>query len=123
VGTEDEIEMRESAQDRIPLLLGDAAPHTERPPRRRCLPLPEHPEVAVEPMLGLLADRAGVDQKELRQVRVPDLDVAMVIEEVRDLLGVVGVHLAAVAADEEAPHTRQDHLLPPPRSPGDREIT
>jgi hypothetical protein len=48
---------------------------------------------------------------------MPGLDVALMVEQVGDLLGVVGVHLATVGADKEAPHTRQDRLLSPPPRP------
>ena len=65
------------------------------------LPLAQEAEIAVEPVLGLLADRAGIDEEQIRGVRVAALAPAGVQQEVAELLRVVDVHLAAVRPDVE----------------------
>ena len=70
VRAEHEVELREAAQQRVALLLRDAAADAEHAPRRaRAFHARSSAEVAVEPVLGLLADRAGVDQQQVRGAR------------------------------------------------------
>src|SRR5262249_38796583 len=77
---------------------GDA----DEPARPLRLPGPQRAELAVETVLRLLADRAGIDHQQVGVVLLLRAGVARVVEQVRDLLRVVDVHLAAVRADAEA---------------------
>ena len=68
-------------------------------PGGRAPPGAQRAEVARQPVLGLLADRAGVDEQQIRVVERVRRPPARVMEQVLDLLRVVQVHLAAVGAD------------------------
>ena len=65
VGPEHEVDLGEAREQRVALLLGDAAADPEQAPRAQRLPFAEPAEVAVEAVLGLLADRAGVDHQQV----------------------------------------------------------
>jgi hypothetical protein len=106
VGAEDEVHLAEATQDPVALLLRHAARHPEDPSGAVGLPAAQQAELAVEAMLRLLADRAGVEDQEVGVVQVGRRPVAGMVEEVRHLLRVVDVHLAAVRADQEARHRR-----------------
>jgi hypothetical protein len=102
VGPEHEVHLREALEQGRALLLRHAASDPEDPPGRRLLPGAQHTEVAVEPVLRLLADGAGIHQQQIRLLQRVGRAVAVVMEQVRDLPGVVDVHLAAEGAQGEA---------------------
>src|SRR5205807_266831 len=64
------------------------------------------PEVGDEPVIRLLADRAGVEQDQIRLLATRRLAVAERLEHPLHPLGVVLVHLAAEGGDVVALHRR-----------------
>src|SRR5262249_17299776 len=102
VRTEHEVDLPEAAQDRVALLLRDAARDADQPARSLVLPCAQRAEVVVEALLRLVADRARVDHEQIGVELPPRVSVAGVMEQVRDLLRVVRVHLASVRPDVEA---------------------
>ena len=102
LGPEHEVEGREAAQQRVALLLGDAAADADQEPRLGALAL-EHPaQLGVELVLRLLPDRARVDDDQVGRLGLVGAVPAVVMQQVRHLLGVVLVHLAAEALDVKA---------------------
>jgi hypothetical protein len=99
VGPEDEIEMREAAEQRVAHLLGDTASDAHDAPRPLALPLAQLAEVAVELMLRPVPDRAGVDHEDVRLGLARTRFETGIRQQRRDLLRVMDVHLAAVGAD------------------------
>ena len=66
VGPEDEIEMGEAARAIVADLLGHAAADPDDAPGFSDFHSRSLPEIAVELMLGLVADRAGIDDQNVR---------------------------------------------------------
>ena len=75
-----------------------------QPPTAICMPgcfvldRAQVAEVAVEAVVGVLPDRAGVEHDDVGRVGVGGPHVAGVLQQAGDALGVVHVHLAAVGA-------------------------
>ena len=70
------------------------------------------PEVRGEALIGLLADRAGVEDDHVR-VRLRDrLPQSELLEHALDPLRVVGVHLAAERGDVVAAHEQKPSRAP-----------
>ena len=68
-------------------------------------------EVLQEPPVGLLADRAGVEDEHVGLGRARRLPQAGRLEQALDALRVVRVHLAAVRGDVIAPHGSKDRAV------------
>ena len=60
----------------------------------------------LNPLLGIVADRAGVDQDDIGLADLLRIDVTLPLHDGDDRLGVADVHLAAVGLDKKfAPRT------------------
>ena len=64
----------------------------------------EMPEVAVEPVVGVLADRTGVEHHDIGISTGCHSDVTRIFEQAGQPLGVVHIHLAPVGAHLVRPH-------------------
>ena len=84
---------------RAAVLLRQAAADRDLHARVARLGRVEVAEVAVEPVVGVLAHGAGVEHDEVGVVAVAARDVAGRLEQAGEPLGVVHVHLAPVRAD------------------------
>ena len=87
---------------RAAVLLGQAAADRDLHARPLLLGRGQVAQVAVEPVVGVLADRAGVEDDQVDAVarrRAGRPDVAGMFEQAGQPLGVVDVHLAPVGAD------------------------
>src|SRR5690606_3032186 len=63
---EDEVDMRRAFDDRLAFLAGDAAADADDEGLVGCLELLPAPELAEDLLLGLLADRTGIDEDDVR---------------------------------------------------------
>ena len=84
-----------------PFLLRDAAADADDEPGLDALAREQDAELRVQPVLGLLADRAGVDQDHVRVIGPVTRLETRVVQQVRHLLGIVLVHLAPEGPDVE----------------------
>ncbi len=122
VGAEHEVDLGEARQQGVSLLLRDAAADAHDAAGAGLLPGAQQAEVGVETVLGLLPDRARVHQQQVGRVLAARRAEAVMVQEIRDLLGIMGVHLAAVGPDPEPAAARAAgrvragaHALPPGR--------
>ena len=100
VGAEDDIDVGRPLLDQPPVLLGQAAADGDLQIGPALLERLQLAEVAVEPVVGVLADAAGVEQDEVGFVDVGGDFHAVGLEQAREPLGVVLVHLTPEGADE-----------------------
>ena len=111
VGPEDKVEKGDLRQQLLPLLLGDAAADAEDQRRFLLLERLEAAEMPVDLALGLVADRAGIEQDKVGLGGGRHLAVAGVLQQIDDPLRVDDVHLAAEGFQIEAFfHRRQGHF-------------
>ena len=99
VGTEHEIDLGKALQDSIAHLLGDTPSDPDGAPGRLILPETQSAEVAVQLLLRLVPDRAGVHEEQVGGILARSRLVAGMTEQVLELLRVVDIHLAPVGAD------------------------
>ena len=99
VRAEHEVEMAEAGQQPVAHLLRHAAADAQRAAGPRGAPIAQLAEVAVQLVLGLVADRAGVDDQQVGVGFIARRTQPGVVKEILDLLRVVDVHLAPVGAD------------------------
>ena len=85
--------------DRGAVLLGQAAADRDLHPGALGLDRREVAEVAVELVVGVLPDRAGVEDDDVGLLVGRCRDVARLLQQPGQALGVVDVHLAPVGAD------------------------
>jgi len=114
VGAEHHIHVRRSFAHEITIFLGEAATDRDLQLRSPLLELLEPPEMAVELVVGVLPDTAGVQHDDVGRLEIVGRLHAVGNQQPRDPLGVVLVHLAAVRAYEEPTrHAGQctSHLL------------
>ncbi len=91
VGAEDDVDPGGLLDDGVPVLLGQAAADRDLHPRARGLLGGELAEVPVEPVVGVLAHGAGVEDDDVRRVdALGGADVAGALQQSRHPLGVVG---------------------------------
>ena len=103
VRAEDEVDRGEAAQQiASPSCCATQPADAEHAAGALLLPHAQPPEIAVEALLGLVADRAGIHDQEVRVVGLRDRAVPLAAEQRGDLLRVERVHLAAIGADVEA---------------------
>jgi hypothetical protein len=88
------------------VLLRQAAADRDLHVRVRQLGRAQVTEVAVEPVVGVLPDRARVEHHDVSRVGVRGPHVSGVLQQTGDALGVVHVHLTAVRADVVRPGGR-----------------
>ena len=93
------VHLRIKLEDPLALRLGIAPTHGDHGVRIALLARPRLREVRGEPLVGLLADRARVEDEHVRFVRRGRLAEAELLEHALDPLGVVSVHLAAEGRD------------------------
>ena len=91
--------------------LRHAAHHPDHHVGARALQRPELAELREHLVLGLLADRAGVEEDEVGVVLAVGQLVVVRLEQTRDTLGVVLVHLTAVRDQVELCHEYQGSML------------
>jgi len=98
VRAEHDIDPRRALSDAGPVFLGQAAAHGDLHARPGLLDRQQMAEVAVEPVIGVLADRAGVEYDHVRGFPAGGALITSVFEQASQPLGVVHVHLAPVGA-------------------------
>jgi hypothetical protein len=103
-GAEGDVDERELGEDLVLDRLRPAAPDADDPLRIGALEVLGVVQVGDEALVGLLADRAGVEEDELRLLALGDLLVAERLEHALHALGVVLVHLAPEGGDVEGLH-------------------
>ncbi len=99
LGAHHQIEFGHPAQQRGPLLLGDAAGHHQG--QSRVVPFAARlaTQVAVDLLLGVITDGAGVVEHQIRLILGGTLLVSHGLEDARHPFGVGLVHLAAKGGD------------------------
>ena len=101
---ESDVDKRIALEQPIPLRLGVAAADGDDRLWVARLRGARVPEVRCEPLVGLLADRAGVEDEHVGLLERRGLSEAELLERATDPLGVVRVHLTAERRDVVAPH-------------------
>ncbi len=100
VGAEDDIDVRGSLGDEVAVLLGQAAADHDLEIRVGVLARLQVPEGAVELVVGVLADAAGVEDDDVGLGIGGGPFVSVGFEQAGDALGVVLVHLTPEGADD-----------------------
>ena len=98
------VDEREHLEHLVLQRLRPAAPHADDDVLAAALERGGVAEVRDEALVGLLADRARVEEDEVGLVALPGRRVAEPLEHALQALGVVLVHLAAEGRDVEPPH-------------------
>jgi hypothetical protein len=101
VRAEDDVHPGRLPHDRLAVLLREASPDRDLHTGPRGLDRPQVTEIAVEPVVGVLPDRAGVEHDDVG-VLGARLLVPRGLEQPSHPLGVVHVHLTPVGADRVA---------------------
>ena len=99
VGAEDDVDPGGLLHDRVPVLLCHASADGDLQTRVVLLDLRELAEVAVETVVGVLAHGAGVEDDDIGLVVTVGLNIAGIVEQSGQTLGVVHVHLTSVGLD------------------------
>ncbi len=120
VGAEDNVYPRRPAQHGVAVFLRQAATDRDLHVGIGALARGQMAEVAVQPVVGVLADGAGVEHHDVGLGTVGRPPVAGRFQQTRQPLGVVDVHLTAVGADLigarwRSPHGRPGALAGHPR--------
>ena len=103
-GPERDVHERVLLEDALALSLGVASAHRDHPLGVALLQDARVAEVRREPGIRLLADRAGVEDEDVRVLRLDCLAETELLEHALDPLGVVRVHLAPERRDVVALH-------------------
>ena len=105
LGPEHQIDEGRPLPQGLALLAGDTAADTDHQVRPLLLEGPPAPQGGKDLLLGLLADRAGIQQQDIRLLRAGNQFQAMGLpQHVRHARGIVLVHLAAVGLDIKLLH-------------------
>ena len=99
VRAEDDVDPGRAPQDRVLVLLSQAAADGDLHARRPLLRRQQMTEAAVQPVVGVLPHRAGVEDDDVRHGAVGRRGIAGRLQQPGQPFGVVHVHLAAVGAD------------------------
>ena len=91
-------------EEALALCLGVAPAHGDHLLRIALLERPRLGEVCGEALIRLLADRAGVEDEDVRALLLGALTQAELFEHALDPLGIVGVHLTSERGDVVALH-------------------
>ena len=102
VGAEHDVDVAGPRHDLVPVLLGEAATDRDLQVGTALLQRLERAEMAVELLVGVLADAAGVEDDDVGVFEAGRRLHPVGREHAGDPLGVVLVHLAPVGADEVA---------------------
>ena len=118
VGAEYDVDVRRPSGGRAsPVLLGQAAGDHDLalPPvgRAGVLPALQVAEVAVQLVVGVLPDAAGVEDDDVGVVERTGRHQPVLLEQAGDALGVVLVHLASEGADDVAAGSMGDPRIGP----------
>ena len=120
-----DVDPRHLAQQRLSVLLGQAAADRDLDVGIAALARSQMAEVAVQLVVGVLAHRAGVEDHHIGVGALGGAPVAGRLEQARQPFGVVDVHLAAVGADLVGAHRLRHgrrsgsrRLAPPSKSRG-----
>ena len=105
VRAEHHVDPRGPVRDHGPVLLRQAAADGDLHAGMSVLDRQQVTEVPVQPVVGVLAHGAGVEDHDVGLGAVGGLAVAGLLEQAGEPLGVVHVHLAPVGADFEGPLT------------------
>jgi hypothetical protein len=100
VGPEHGVHIGRPLLDRTLVLLGHAPPDRNLHAGAAVLDRLQVPEVAVQLVVGVLPDRAGVQDDHIGILGGGGRDEAVGLEEAGDALAVMGVHLTPEGADE-----------------------
>ena len=103
-GPEGDVDVGVELEDPLPLRFGVAAADRDHAVGVAPLPRRRLAQVGRELRVGLLADRAGVEDDDVGVLGARRLAEAELLEQALDALGVVSVHLAAECGDVVAPH-------------------
>ena len=103
VGAEDRAHVRGPLEDELTILLSEATPNGDLQAWVLGLQGLQVTEIAVELVVGVLPDAAGVEDDHVGRGDVVDALHALGCEERGDPLGVVLVHLTPEGADDEPP--------------------
>ena len=106
-GAERDVDLGVELEDALALRLGVAAADGDHAVGIAALAGDRVAEVRGELRVGLLADRAGVEDDDVGVVGRRRLAEPELLEQALDPLGVVGVHLAAERGDVVAAHRRE----------------
>ena len=101
---EGDVDERVEVEEPLALRLGVAAADGDHLLRVGALEHLRVAEVRGEPLVGLLADRARVEDEDVRLLLRDRLPQSQLLEHALDPLGVVSVHLAAERRDVVALH-------------------
>src|SRR5690606_7595897 len=99
VRAEHDVDPRRPTGDLAPVLLGQATADRDLHVRVGQLDRAQVAEVAVQPVVGVLPDRTGVEHHQVGHAVALVAHVAGLLQQTGDPLGVVQVHLTAVRAD------------------------
>ena len=100
VGPEHDVHLGRPLADEVPVLLGQAAGDGDLEIGAAVLQRLEVAEVAVQPVVGVLSDAAGVQEDDVGRLHIVGRLHAVVCELGGQTLGVVLVHLTPEGADE-----------------------
>ncbi len=102
VRTQDDVDVGRPGPNQLAIFLGEAARHDELHRRMLVLEALQMAEIAVEPVVGVLADAARVQDDDVGVGLRGGRHQAVGLEQTRDALGVVFVHLAPEGAHDVA---------------------
>ena len=102
VGAEHHVDVAGPGEHLVAILLGEAAPHRDLQIGPAVLERLERSEVAVELLIGVLADAARVEDDDVGVFETGRRFHAVGRQHAGNPLGIVLVHLAPVGADEVA---------------------
>ena len=102
VGAEDDVDVLGLARDQIAVLLGKASRHHDLAALPGLLPRHQVAEVAVQLVVGVLPDAAGVEDDDVGVVLRLGAHQPVGLQQAGDALGVVLVHLTPVGAHDVA---------------------
>jgi hypothetical protein len=111
---EGDVDVRVELEQPLTLCLRVAATHRDHLLGIAFLQGARLSEVRGEALVGLLPDRAGVEDEHIRFVLSGGLPEPELLQHALDPLRIVGVHLAPEGGDEVAAHRR---AIVPPRTP------
>ena len=117
MGPDDHVDPGRPSLDLAPVLLRETSAHDDPEPRMGELRWFQVSEVAVELVVGVLTDRAGVEHHDTRVGDIVGPRHTVGVEQPGDALRVMLVHLAAEGADQVgALHGTEGIGTPVPRS-------
>ena len=108
VGAEDDVHPRGLFDDGAAILLCQTPAHRDLHAWVLALDGSQVRQVPIESVVGVLAHRAGVEDDDVRLLSLGSRHKSGFLEQARQPLGVVHVHLTPIGADLVGPHIRVD---------------